>query len=167
MADPTAESPASPEVGSEIPATENLQSLNSAVSNPVEVSIRSLMEAGVHFGHQTRRWNPSMKPYLFGERNGVHIVNLDMTLPRFRNGIDFLRETVAGGGKVHFVATKRQGKPAVESHATRVGMPFVSERWLGGMRASRMGISAALRPALSMGYSRASRSAMMLMSAAA
>jgi small subunit ribosomal protein S2 len=107
--------------------------MESEASKVVEVSIRSLMEAGVHFGHQTRRWNPRMKPYLFGERNGVHIVNLDMTLPRFRNGIDFLRDTVAGGGKVLFVATKRQAQGPVRLEAERSNQYFVNNRWLGGM----------------------------------
>jgi small subunit ribosomal protein S2 len=133
MADPTADSPASSEAGSAIPATENAQSMDSAALMPAEVSIRSLMEAGVHFGHQTRRWNPRMKPYLFGERNGVHIVNLDMTLPRFRNGLDFIRGAVAGGGKVLFVATKRQAQAPIRLEAERSNQYFVNNRWLGGM----------------------------------
>jgi small subunit ribosomal protein S2 len=132
MADPTAESPASTEAGSAIPAAENPQTMAEA-SAPVEISIRSLMEAGVHFGHQTRRWNPKMKPYLFGERNGVHIVNLDMTLPRFEKGLAFLRDTTAAGGKVLFVGTKRQAQAPIQLEADRANQYFVNNRWLGGM----------------------------------
>ena len=136
MADTPAESPASPEAESPTP-TETAENPNpqasSAASVPVEVSIRSLMEAGVHFGHQTRRWNPRMKPYLFGERNGVHIVNLDMTLPRFHKALDFLRETVASGGKVLFVGTKRQAQAPIRLEAERSNQYFVNIRWLGGM----------------------------------
>ena len=97
------------------------------------VGVRDLLEAGCHFGHQARRWNPSMKPYIFGERNGVHIIDLDQTLPRFREALEFLRETVAEGGKVLFVATKRQAQPVVEAEATRSGQYYVNRRWLGGM----------------------------------
>ncbi len=97
------------------------------------VSIRDLLEAGCHFGHQARRWNPRMKPYLFGERSGVHIIDLDQTLPRFKQALDFLRDTVADGGKVLFVATKRQAQPVVEAEATRSGQYYVNRRWLGGM----------------------------------
>ena len=92
-----------------------------------------LMEAGVHFGHQTHRWNPRMKRYLFGERNGVHIIDLDQTLPRFRESLDFLREIVAGGGKVLFVGTKRQTQAPIKFEAERANQYFVNNRWLGGM----------------------------------
>ena len=105
-------------------------------ASPVErapLSVRDLLEAGVHFGHQCRRWNPRMKPYLFGERNGVHIVDLDQTLPRFEEALEFLRETVAAGGKVLFVSTKRQSQEFVEAEAKRCGQFYVSRRWLGGM----------------------------------
>jgi small subunit ribosomal protein S2 len=98
-----------------------------------ELSVRDLLEAGVHFGHQTRRWNPRMKPFLFGERNGVHIVDLDQTLPRFRAALEFVRETVASGGKVLFVGTKRQAVAPVQTEATRAGQFYVNNRWLGGM----------------------------------
>ena len=97
------------------------------------LTVRELIEAGVHFGHQTRRWNPRMKPYLFGERSGVHIVDLDQTLPRFQQALDFLRETVAAGGKVLFVATKRQAQAPTRLQAERSEQFYVNRRWLGGM----------------------------------
>ena len=83
------------------------------------------MEAGVHFGHQTHRWNPSMKRFLFGERNGVHIIDLDQTLPRFRESLDFIRDIVAGGGKVLFVGTKRQTQASIKLEAERAN-PLLS-----------------------------------------
>ena len=95
--------------------------------------MRELLEAGVHYGHQTRRWHPNMKPFLYGERNGVHIIDLEYTLPRFREACEFARELVANGGKVLFVATKRQAQETVAEQARSCGMPFVHRRWLGGM----------------------------------
>jgi small subunit ribosomal protein S2 len=97
------------------------------------VSMRDLLEAGVHFGHQTRRWHPSMKPFIYGERNGVHIIDLQHTLPRFRDALEFVRETVASGGAVLFVATKRQAQDIIAEQARTCQMPFVHRRWLGGM----------------------------------
>ena len=97
------------------------------------VSMRELLDAGVHFGHQTRRWHPAMKPFIYGERNGVHIINLQHTLPRFRDALDFIRETTAQGGTVLFVATKRQAQDIVAEQARACGEPFVHRRWLGGM----------------------------------
>jgi small subunit ribosomal protein S2 len=97
------------------------------------LTVRDLFEAGVHFGHQTRRWNPRMKPFLFGERNGVHIVDLDQTLPRLENALEFLRRTVAAGGKVLFVGTKRQAQAPIQAEAERAGQFYVNRRWLGGM----------------------------------
>ncbi|MEE9279739.1 MAG: 30S ribosomal protein S2 [Myxococcota bacterium] len=97
------------------------------------VSMRELLEAGIHFGHQTRRWHPNMKPFLYGERNGVHIINLQFTLPRFRQACEFARELVASGGTLLFVATKRQAQDIVAEEAQRCGMPYVHRRWLGGM----------------------------------
>jgi small subunit ribosomal protein S2 len=105
----------------------------SAQVERAELTIKELLEAGVHFGHQTRRWNPRMKRFLFGERNGVHIVDLDQTLPRLQKALDFLRETVARGGKVLFVSTKRQAQAFVEAEAQRSEQFYVSRRWLGGM----------------------------------
>ena len=97
------------------------------------VSMRDLLEAGVHFGHQTRRWHPSMKPFIYGERNGVHIIDLQHTLPRFRDALGFVRGTVASGGSVLFVSTKRQAQEIIAEQARACGMPFVHRRWLGGM----------------------------------
>ena len=95
--------------------------------------MRQMLEAGVHFGHQTRYWNPKMAPYIFGERNKIHIINLELSLPLAREACAFIKATVADGGKVLFVGTKRAAREAVRSHAARSGMPFVSYRWLGGM----------------------------------
>jgi small subunit ribosomal protein S2 len=96
-------------------------------------SVRALLEAGAHFGHQTRRWNPKMKPYIFGERGGIHIIDLDQTARRLAGALDFLRETVASGGRVLFVATKRQAQEIVQREAQRCGQFYVNNRWLGGM----------------------------------
>jgi small subunit ribosomal protein S2 len=99
----------------------------------VAISMRELLEAGVHFGHQTRRWHPHMRPFLYGERNGIHIINLQYTLPRFRRAAEFVTEVVANGGSVLFVGTKRQAQEIVAEQARACGMPFVHRRWLGGM----------------------------------
>jgi small subunit ribosomal protein S2 len=96
-------------------------------------NIRSLLEAGAHFGHQCRRWNPKMKPFIFGARDGIHIVDLDQTLPRLREGLDFVREVVADGGKVLVVGTKRQAQAPVQLEAQRANQFYVNNRWLGGM----------------------------------
>jgi len=100
---------------------------------PGEVTVRQLLEVGAHFGHQTRRWDPRMKKYIYGERNGVHILDLDLTVRQFRDGLEFLRETVAAGGKVLFVATKRQAQGPVKFEAERSNQYYVNNRWLGGM----------------------------------
>jgi len=102
-----------------------------ALSTPV--NMRELVDAGCHFGHQTRRWHPAMKPYLYGERNGIHIIDLSHTLPRLRRAIDFVQEIVASGGTVLFVGTKRQASDTVAELAQAAGMPYVHRRWLGGM----------------------------------
>ncbi len=99
----------------------------------VNVTMRQLLEAGSHFGHQTRRWNPKMKPYIFGARNGIYIIDLQKTLHLFRKAVKFVTETVAGGGKVLFVATKKQAQELVKEEAQRCGMYYVTNRWLGGM----------------------------------
>jgi small subunit ribosomal protein S2 len=97
------------------------------------VTMRQMLEAGVHFGHQTRYWNPKMAPYIFGERGKIHIVNLEKTLPLFDAAMNFLGSLVANGGTVLFVGTKRSAQTAIQEHAARCGMPYVNHRWLGGM----------------------------------
>jgi len=97
------------------------------------VSMRQMIEAGVHFGHQTRYWNPGMAPYIFGQRNRIHIINLEKTVPMFNDALNFVGKTVAAGGNVLFVGTKRSAREAVKEHAERCGMPYVNHRWLGGM----------------------------------
>ncbi|MCF2514241.1 30S ribosomal protein S2 [Sphingomonas sp. G124] len=97
------------------------------------VTMQQLLEAGAHFGHQTHRWNPRMKPYLFGDRNGVHIIDLSQSVPLFARALDFVQQTVARGGKVLFVGTKRQAQDAVAEAARASGQHFVNHRWLGGM----------------------------------
>jgi small subunit ribosomal protein S2 len=97
------------------------------------VSMKQLLEAGVHFGHQTRRWNPKMRRFIFGERNGIYIVDLHQTLDRIDTAYKFVRESVAGGGTVLFVGTKKQAQEPVEQLAGSCGMPYVNFRWLGGM----------------------------------
>jgi len=98
-----------------------------------DVSMRRMLEAGVHFGHQTRFWNPKMAPYIFGERNQIHIINLEQTLPLYLEALEFVRKIVADGGRVLFVGSKRAARVAVADQARRCEMPFVSHRWLGGM----------------------------------
>jgi small subunit ribosomal protein S2 len=97
------------------------------------VSMRHLLEAGVHFGHQTRRWNPKMRPFIFAERNGIHIIDLAQTVKRLDVALDAVRETVARGESILFVGTKKQAQEPVAQEATRAGMPYVNKRWLGGM----------------------------------
>jgi small subunit ribosomal protein S2 len=97
------------------------------------VSMRQMLEAGVHFGHQTRFWNPKMAQYIFGERNRIHIINLEKTLPLYNEAAAFVRQVVADGGRVLFVGTKRSAREAIKAAAQRCEMPYVSHRWLGGM----------------------------------
>jgi small subunit ribosomal protein S2 len=98
-----------------------------------DVSMRQMLEAGVHFGHQTRFWHPKMAPYIFGERNKIHIINLEKSLPLFNDAMNFIGRMAAKRGKILFVGTKRAAQDAVEREAIRCGMPYVSRRWLGGM----------------------------------
>ncbi|MBI4695448.1 MAG: 30S ribosomal protein S2 [Gammaproteobacteria bacterium] len=98
-----------------------------------DVSMRQMLEAGVHFGHQTRFWHPKMAEYIFGERNKIHIINLEKTLPLFNDAMNFMGRLAAKRGKVLFVGTKRAAQEAVQSEAARCGMPYVNRRWLGGM----------------------------------
>lgn len=96
------------------------------------ITMKQLLEAGVHFGHQTRRWNPKMRPFIFGERNGIHIIDLQQTLKYFDLAYEFARSVVAEGGKILFVGTKKQAQDAIKEEATRCDMPYVNFRWLGG-----------------------------------
>ncbi len=98
-----------------------------------DVTMRQMLEAGVHFGHQTRYWNPKMAPYIFGERNKIHIINLEKSLPMFGEALNYLGKMVANGGKVLFVGTKRSAREAIKTEAERCAMPYVNNRWLGGM----------------------------------
>jgi small subunit ribosomal protein S2 len=97
------------------------------------VTMKQLLEAGVHFGHQTRRWNPKMKRFIFGERNGIYIIDLEKTVAGIEKSYAFVRDTVAFGGSILFVGTKKQAQEPIAQEAKRVGMPFVNQRWLGGM----------------------------------
>jgi small subunit ribosomal protein S2 len=102
-------------------------------ANNQVVSMKQLLESGVHFGHQTRRWNPKMKRFIFTERNGIYIIDLQQSLSYIDRAYEFVKETVAHGGSVLFVGTKKQAQETVAEQATRVGMPYVNQRWLGGM----------------------------------
>jgi small subunit ribosomal protein S2 len=97
------------------------------------VTMKQLLDSGVHFGHQTRRWNPKMKRYILTERNGIYIIDLEQTLSYIGRAYEFIKETVAHGGSILFVGTKKQAQEAIANEALRVGMPFVNQRWLGGM----------------------------------
>ncbi|OQW42309.1 MAG: 30S ribosomal protein S2 [Proteobacteria bacterium SG_bin5] len=109
------------------------------------VTMQQLLETGAHFGHQTHRWNPKMKPYIFGERNGVHILDLSQSVPLFARALDFISATVAAGGKVLFVGTKRQAQEAIADAARRSGQHFVNHRWLGGMLTNWKTISGSIK----------------------
>jgi len=99
----------------------------------MSVSMREMLEAGVHFGHQTRFWNPKMAPYIYGHRNKIHIINLEKTLPLFEGAMKFVRQLANRRGTILMVGTKRQAREVISLEAQRVGMPFVDQRWLGGM----------------------------------
>jgi small subunit ribosomal protein S2 len=99
----------------------------------MSVTMRQMLEAGVHFGHQTRFWNPKMAPYIFGHRNKIHIINLEKSLPLFQEAQKFARQLAANGGTILFVGTKRQAREIVAEEARRAGVPYVDQRWLGGM----------------------------------
>jgi small subunit ribosomal protein S2 len=108
------------------------------------VTMRQLLDSGVHFGHQTRRWNPKMKRFIFTERNGIYIIDLQQTLGYIDTAYDFVKETVAHGGSILFVGTKKQAQEAIADQATRVGQPYVNQRWLGGMLTNFQTISGRL-----------------------
>ncbi|MFP3248621.1 MAG: 30S ribosomal protein S2, partial [Paraburkholderia sp.] len=97
------------------------------------VTMRQMLEAGVHFGHQTRFWNPKMAPFIFGHRNKIHIINLEKTLPMYNDALKYVRQLAANRGTILFVGTKRQSRDTIADEAQRAGMPFVNARWLGGM----------------------------------
>ncbi|HUR90333.1 MAG TPA: 30S ribosomal protein S2 [Ramlibacter sp.] len=99
----------------------------------MSVTMRQMLEAGVHFGHQTRFWNPKMAPFIFGHRNKIHIINLERSLPMFQDASKFVRQLAANRGTILFVGTKRQARDIISAEAQRAGMPFVDQRWLGGM----------------------------------
>jgi small subunit ribosomal protein S2 len=109
------------------------------------ISVRQLLEAGVHFGHHTRRWNPKMAPYIFGVRNGIHIIDLEQTEPLLHQGLQAIRDVVAGGGRVLLVGTKRQAQEPVAEAAKRCGQYYVNYRWLGGMLTNFKTISQSIR----------------------
>src|SRR6185369_12723641 len=96
------------------------------------VSMKALLETGVHFGHRAKKWNPKMKPYIFTERNGIHIIDLQQTLTSLEDSYDLVRDIVANGGNVLFVGTKRQAQETIQQEAERATMPYVNQRWLGG-----------------------------------
>ena len=109
------------------------------------VTMQQLIEAGAHFGHQTHRWNPRMKPYIFGARNGIHILDLSQTVPLFARALDFIEQTVRSGGKVLFVGTKRQAQEPIAQAARAAGQHFVNHRWLGGMLTNWKTISGSIK----------------------
>ncbi|MFO1195838.1 MAG: 30S ribosomal protein S2 [Burkholderiaceae bacterium] len=111
----------------------------------MSVTMRQMLEAGVHFGHQTRFWNPKMAPYIFGHRNKIHIVNLEKTLVQFQEASKYLRQLSANRGTVLFVGTKRQAREIVAEEAGRAGMPFVDQRWLGGMLTNFKTVKASIK----------------------
>ncbi len=99
----------------------------------MSITMRQMLEAGVHFGHQTRFWHPKMAPYIFGHRNKIHIINLEKTLPMFQDALKYTRQVAANRGTILFVGTKRQSRDIIAEEAARAGMPYVNSRWLGGM----------------------------------
>ncbi|MFZ5653036.1 MAG: 30S ribosomal protein S2 [Pseudomonadota bacterium] len=109
------------------------------------VSMRDMLQAGVHFGHQTRFWNPKMRPYIFGARNKIHIVNLEQTVPAFNQALERVRKLSAKGNKILFVGTKRAAQKLIKEQAERCGMPYVSHRWLGGMLTNYKTIRSSIR----------------------
>ena len=111
----------------------------------MSVTMRQMLEAGVHFGHQTRYWNPKMAPYIFGHRNKIHIINLEKSLPMYQDALKFVRQLTANKGQILFVGTKRQAREIVAEEAQRAGMPFVDHRWLGGMLTNFKTVKASIK----------------------
>lgn len=108
------------------------QTYNSEISAEGVISMRDLLEAGVHFGHQTKRWNPKMAPYIFTARNGIHVIDLQKSIPLINQAYAFVKDTVKKGNSILFVGTKKQAQEAIKTEALRAGMPFINNRWLGG-----------------------------------
>jgi small subunit ribosomal protein S2 len=130
---PQTETPAPPpEAAAAAPAPEAAAMANALVGTGTAITMKQLLEAGVHFGHQTKRWNPKMKPYIFGARNGIYIIDLQKTVGLARQALRFVSDAAAKGGSVLFVGTKKQAQDAVREEASRSGMFFVTNRWLGG-----------------------------------
>ncbi|MBA2689827.1 MAG: 30S ribosomal protein S2 [Burkholderiales bacterium] len=111
----------------------------------MSVTMRQMLEAGVHFGHQTRYWNPKMAPFIFGHRNKIHIINLEKTLPMFEEAMKFVRQLASNKGTILFVGTKRQAREIVAEEAARCGMPYVDHRWLGGMLTNFKTVKASIK----------------------
>lgn len=109
------------------------------------VSMKTLLEAGVHFGHQTRRWDPKMKPFIFTERNGIHIIDLQQTVSRLGEAMNFVRDLASSGGMVLFIGTKKQAQETIEQESVRSGMPYVNQRWMGGMLTNFQTIQSRIR----------------------
>ena len=109
------------------------------------VTMRQMLEAGVHFGHQTRFWCPKMAPYIFGSRNKIHIINLDKTVVKYKEAMDFVKKTASQGGTILFVGTKRQAREIIKNEAIRAGAPFVDQRWLGGMLTNFKTVKASIK----------------------
>ncbi len=116
----------------------------------MSVTMRQMLEAGVHFGHQTRFWNPKMAPYIYGHRNRIHIINLEKTLVCFQDAMNFIGKLAANRGTVLFVGTKRQAREIIAEEATRAGMPYVDQRWLGGMLTNFKTVKASIKRLLEM-----------------
>lgn len=112
---------------------------------PSPVQMKTLLEAGVHFGHQTRRWDPRMRPFIFTERNGIHIIDLQQTVRKLEEAMNFVRDLSANGGIILFVGTKKQAQETIEEEAKRCGMPYVSQRWMGGMLTNFQTIQSRIR----------------------
>lgn len=148
---PQAQQPEQPAQPALVPAEERAEqprpernggSGDSAADN---ISMKSLLEAGVHFGHQTKRWNPKMKPFIFTERNGVHIIDLQQTVAGLKTALGYVSDVVANGGKIMFVGTKKQAQEAIREEAERAGQYFIAKRWMGGMLTNFTTIRARLR----------------------
>ena len=121
----------------------------------VQVSMRDLLQAGAHFGHQTRYWNPKMDQYIFGARNKIHIINLEYTVPAFNQALEMVKKLAGNKNKILFVGTKRAAGKVIKEQAERAGMPFVNHRWLGGMLTNYKTIRASIKRLRDLGVARA------------